>query len=269
MSRRYALSLCVLSLTLGNASAIECPRGKPIHIHHNANRNIAVYRFDDGGPAFYESKMSIDADGAPDAYHPKNSPKSGWGRDYLANAGFGRNCNVIVCKTEKHPEKGYFKTEEGPYAGYYVSASSLKDSSVEDRGDYRRYVDAARVPYVAIPGSAAKKMGAQTGDLAYVVNMNNGERSPAIFADIGTEKTLGEGSIGLAEALKFKNATAYEGGVSANVLFVVFPDTRSDPAWPRKIEDIEEKAEAAFEAWGGVGRVRACYPRAAKMDGEQ
>ena len=208
------------------------------------------------GAAFYMSKMAIDADGSPDAYHPDPSK----GLDSLSSAGFGKSCNVLVCKVDGQPKKGYITIPSGPFQGFFVSMSTLNDKS-KKREDHERYVSATHVPYVAIAGSVAKKLKMVPGDLAFAINLKNGQRSGAIFADIGTENTLGEASIALAEKLKVPSSPK-TGGAGYQVFYVVFPNTKTTPPWPRDTNELVKTATEKFEKWGGINRVKACEPAA-------
>ena len=212
----------------------------------------------DDGVAFYLSKMAIDADGSPNAYHPVESK----GLDALSSAGFGKSCNVLVCKVEGQPKQGYVVTPDGPFAGFFASMSTLNDPN-KKREDHTRYVSATHVPYVAVANSVAKKLKLAPGDLAYAVNLKNGERSGAIFADIGTENTLGEASIALAEKLKVPSSPK-TGGAGYQIFYVVFPNTAASPKWPRNVDELVKTATEKFDKWGGINRVKACEPTAAK-----
>jgi Fungal chitosanase of glycosyl hydrolase group 75 len=104
----------------------------------------------------------------------------------------------------------------------------------------------------------------QPGELAYVVNLKNGQTSPAIFADVGTNDTLGEGSIALAKALGLteRQQSPTHGGVSSAILTIVFPGSKAVPPWPRDASDIANAANERFAAWGGLDRVKHCFPNA-------
>jgi hypothetical protein len=241
-----------------------------IHSHTNkvknkkgqmvAEKTITVRRGEnDVGAAFYLSKMAIDADGAPNAYHPT----PGKGIDQLSDAGFGSSCNVLVCKVEGQPEKGYVQIPNGDFKDFYVSMSTLVDPT-KKREDYTRYVSATSVPYIAIPKSVANTLQLCVGDLAYAVNLKTGERSGAIFADIGTENTLGEASVNLADRLKVKSNPITGGAEYDEIFYVAFPNTAAWPKWPRSVDEFVKTATEKFEKWGGINRVKACEPEAAK-----
>jgi hypothetical protein len=177
---------------------------------------------------FFIAGMTIDADGAPNAYNPDDT-----GLDELANAGWPNQRNVIV--TDRHGNP-VVQQEGDPFPGHYISCTSLADKSKEFT-DPARYVDATKVPYVALPQEIAQKAGTQLGDFAFVLNLRNGKSSFAIYADIGS---LGEGSVALAERLGI-SANARHGGESDGVLYMFFPG--SGNMKPRTIVEIESEGE--------------------------
>lgn len=80
------------------------------------------------------------------------------------------------------------------------------------------------------------------GDFAVVVNLRNGKSAFAIYADI---RTLGEGSVALADALGISSDARHGGqssGQSKGILYLLFPesgnlrpgDIRRDPERGRK-----------------------------------
>lgn len=227
-------------------------------VNKKVERTVQLRAGTDDIGVFYLSKMAIDADGSPNAYHPT----PGKGLDSVKNAGFGSSCSVLVCKTPGKPKDGYVTIPSGPFQGFFVSQSTLEDKT-KDRTDHERYVSATQVPYLAVTGSVAKKLKLAPGDLAYAINLKNGERSGAIFADIGTENTLGEASIALADRLKVPSSPI-NGGAGYQIFYLTFPRTGATPPWPRSVDELTKAATERFEKWGGVDRVKACEPVAAK-----
>jgi hypothetical protein len=125
---------------------------------------------------FFTAGMTIDADGAPNAYHPDDT-----GIDELANAGWQGHWDGIV--TDRHgnpPVQG----EADPFPGYYISCTSLADRT-KQFNDPNRYVDATKIPYVALPEEIAESGGARLGDFAFVTNLRNGKSSFAIMQTLG------------------------------------------------------------------------------------
>jgi hypothetical protein len=192
---------------------------------------------------FFTAGMTIDADGAPNAYHPDDT-----GIDELANAGRPGHWNGII--TDRHGIP-LVQQEADPFPGYYISCTSLADKTKEFN-DTSRYVDATRIPYVALPEEIAESGGAQLGDFAFVINLRNGKSSFAIYADIGT---LGEGSVALAERLGI-SPNARHGGESDGVLYIFFPG--SGNMKPRTIDEIQSEGERLLSDLGGIETISHC-----------
>jgi hypothetical protein len=216
------------------------------HTTPKAVAGVNVWRADKTGPFWFSTGMSIDADGAPNAYNAEDKgidrlrnagdPKTGrwWG---LAKGADGKPC--VQAATD-------------PFPNYYVSATALEDAS-HGVCDPARYVDATKIPFVVLPGGSA--FGASLGDLAYVRNEANGKSSFAIYADVGPPKHIGEGSVALAEALGVASDPR-KGGAASKIAWIVFPGTGTGA--PLSAADIQAKGAAALEAWGGEAKVAAC-----------
>lgn len=192
---------------------------------------------------FFLSGMTIDADGAPNAYHPDNI-----GLDDLINAGTPEHWDGIMTNGEGNP---IVQGPNDPYPGYYVSCTSLSDRT-KAPSDPNRYVDATKIPYIVLPRDVADQGGARLGDFAYVVNLANGKSSYAIFADVGT---LGEGSVALANNLGIWS-DARQGGRRGGILYLVFPG--SGNRQPRPIEEIQGETEKLLQEWGGEAKLTSC-----------
>lgn len=192
---------------------------------------------------FFIAGMTIDADGAPNAYHPDDK-----GIDELANAGGPGQWNGIITDQSGNP---MVQRETDPFPGYYISCTSLADRNKEFN-DPSRYVDATKIPYVALPEQIADSGGAQLGDFAVVVNLRNGKSSFAIYADIGT---IGEGSVALAEKLGIA-PNARDGGESDGVLYVFFPG--SGNMQPRANDEIQSEGEKLLSDSGEIEKLSSC-----------
>jgi hypothetical protein len=97
---------------------------------------------------FYTTqRMEIDADGAPNAYHPEDR-----GIDALANAGFPHGGWRDILAIDPLDSTRPFVQRAGPFAGFFVSKTRLEDSTREVT-DPARYVDSTAVPYLVFPGS--------------------------------------------------------------------------------------------------------------------
>jgi hypothetical protein len=217
----------------------------------------ALRTFPGSNAIFYVTeRMAIDADGAPNAYHPQDK-----GIDALANAGFPHGGWKSILAVDPRDSTKPFVQTSGALAGFFVSKTTLQDPT-RDETDPGRYVDSTQIPYVVFPGAFHAVTGTGSmGDLAMVRNLRNNKVTAAIVADIGPRNApLGEVSIRLAENL---------GGASVNprngrgmpdgpFLYVLFPGTRSTPRWPLTMERIDALAISALTAIGGWDRVLAC-----------
>jgi hypothetical protein len=207
---------------------------------------IPILRLPGTTAFFYESGMTIDADGAPNAYHPENT-----GLDDLANAGAPGNWQGLAKDGDGQP---FVQGPNDPFPGYFVSATALADHT-KPVNDPTRYVDASKIPFIVLPGGMTRQIGARPGDFAVVYNHRNGKSSYAIFADVGPSTRIGEGSMALAENLGIRS-DARNGGTRRGVLFLVFPG--SGNGRPRTIEEINAESEKLLHGWGGIDQVTSC-----------
>ena len=207
------------------------------------SREVPVWRAADGSVFFFEDGMTIDADGAPNAYNPDNT-----GLDDLANAGFPGHWGALAVDHNGIP---YIQGLDDPFPGYYVSTTSLSDRTKRP-SDPRKYVDASKIPYIVLPREVAMQAGARLGDFAVVLNVRNGKTSNAIFADIGT---MGEGSVALADNLGLWS-NAREGGTRQGIFYLVFGGSGNGK--PRSNDEINEQTESLLRDWGGPERAISC-----------
>jgi Fungal chitosanase of glycosyl hydrolase group 75 len=209
-------------------------------------REIPIWRLPGTTAFFYEAGMTIDADGAPNAYHPDNS-----GLDDLANAGAPGNWEGLA---KDHDGEPFVQGPDDPFPGFYVSATALSDRT-RPVNDPLRYVDASKIPYIVLPAGTARQLGARPGDFSVVLNQRNGKISYAIFGDVGPSDRIGEGSVALAENLGIRS-NARNGGAGKGILFLIFPG--SGNGRPRTTEEINSEGERLFQAWGGSYQLEAC-----------
>ena len=208
------------------------------------SHEVPVWQLPESQAFFFVSGMTIDADGAPNAYNPDDT-----GLDALANAGDPAHWNGIATDRDGNP---LIQQESDPFPGYYISCTSLSDKTKEST-DPTVYVDASKIPYVALPQEVADRGEARLGDFAVVMNLRNGKSSFAIYADIGT---LGEGSVALADALGIRS-DARHGGESDGILYLLFPG--SGNLRPRTIGEIEREGENLLQYyWAGIKKLSSC-----------
>jgi hypothetical protein len=209
-----------------------------------------VWRLPGGKTIGFKAGMTIDADGAPKAYH-KDDAKA---LDALANAGKDGKWWALVTDSGKEDGKPVVQGPGDPAPGYFVSKTALFDRTKPARSP-ARYVDASRIPYVALPPEA-KEWGAELGDFAVVMNAKNGRIAFAIVADVGPPGKLGEGSIALADAVSIASSPR-DGGLPFGVVYAVF--THSGNGAPRAPADIDREGQRLFDALGGRPVLATCF----------
>lgn len=218
---------------------------------------------------FRSAKVKVDADGAPNAYHPDDvwlhcTRGVGFkGLDCPANAGYPNSnwWRSVLVADPTDPSRAYVQPPSSDFAGFFVSKTSLKDPG-KAVTDPKMYVDSRTIPYLVFPGKFHKKAGTgTTGDLGYAFNLANGSQSPFVVADIGPpEAALGEMSIALAEAMGGTNPNPRTGAGSpaGQIVFVVFPKSGESHKWPLTRKQITTYADELLGRSGGVDGVMAC-----------
>jgi Fungal chitosanase of glycosyl hydrolase group 75 len=264
MTRAYSLATIALvasGLLSGPAQAADCPLelNKPIVIPakhtkpgQKPDTEKRAYTLSDGSVVFV-GKLTVDADGAPKAYAP-----NGRGLDVLGDAGSPGNWYGIATDAKHCGETGrpLLQGPTDPAPGFYVSKTTMTNRALNDCRLQTNYVNASIVPYVALPKGIAvidPKQG--TGRLAIVGKVAKGAPEPAIHADAAPTFGIGEASMELVRRLGLNPSPRTGGGDRRDFIYVVFPDRSGFPASAKEVED---KAGAAFQRWGGVERYEAC-----------
>lgn len=77
---------------------------------------------------FTSDHMAVEADGAPNAYHPDDV-----GLDFIANAGYPNKSwwNSVLVPDPSKPSRAYTQSI-GEFTGYFVSKTSLQDKTRQD-----------------------------------------------------------------------------------------------------------------------------------------
>jgi hypothetical protein len=210
------------------------------------HRDLAV--ISTGGAVLFTAGMTIDADGAPNAYAPHNR-----GLDYTANARGAQGWVALVMNQDGRP----VIQKSGPYRGYYVSTTSLEHSNVQDRRNPKRYIDARIVPYIALPPDFAATFGVHLGDLAVVVNRANSRSVYAIYADVAPKGRIGEGSIALAKALGMR-ANPRHDGIEEGLTYLIFPGSAARAKGHITARQVRISAARRYREWGGRQKLRTC-----------
>jgi hypothetical protein len=195
------------------------------------------------------TRMALDADGAPKAYHPDNVS----GLDDPANAGFPHGGWKDVLVADPANPGRPFVQPNGPTAGFFVSMTALQGAG--DATDPKKYVDAGQIPYLVFPGNFHKLKGTgTTGDFVMAKNLNNGRVISGLVADIGgADHDLGEVSLAMATGLGGNNPNPRNGkGMPPGPYrYVVFPSSHKAPKWPLTAAQVDQAAQALLAAAGG------------------
>jgi hypothetical protein len=199
------------------------------------------------GAILFTSGMRIDADGAPNAYGPHN-----WGLDYTANAKNGSLWSGVATDSSGNP----VVQRSGRYKGLYVSQTTLRKNGASATSP-QTYVNASRIPFIALPADFTQQFGVNLGDLAVVVNTANGKRAYAIYADVGPNGKIGEGSIALAKALGI-DAKPRSGGATRGIVYLIFPKSGLGQGKLRTLSEINASGSRLFKRWGAEKQLRAC-----------
>jgi hypothetical protein len=238
---------------------------------------LALRRTGDTNAYFYAtSHQRVDADGAPNAYHPSDvngtaCPATGRGLDCPANAGYRSNSgtgNATWWRSVLVPDLNNnalaFRQTQGEHRGFFVSQTSLRNVSFAGVRDPRSYVDAATVPYVVMPSTFHDMRGTGTmGDIGFALHLGNGRTTAFVFGDTkGSAARLGEASIAFWRALGGTNPNPRNGtGMpEGRVAYVAFPRSRltANLGWPIDLERLRTEAAAKLEQIGGVEMLRRC-----------
>lgn len=247
---------------------------------------------------FYRAGLKIDADGAPNCYHPNDIADA---LDYRDNGGHGPKqvvkmegkgkdrkpvldkdkkpvmvtepANWWAVITDTGESTGTPETQpDGDFKGYFVTFTAIGDPSKKDK-DITKWVDSRVVPYISVPA----QLKLRKGDMCFVYNGMNQLYSTGIVADTGPNDSAGEASIKMADLVggykdwmrrDAKKQTVpgkpkskeYPGIDDKKLAYVVFAGTARSPSWPVSVEDIEDVTGVYFKAWGGFARLKCCFP---------
>jgi hypothetical protein len=218
-------------------------------------RGTQIYKHQNNPVYAYETThAAIDADGAPNAYHPNDLHKNckhdaHTGLECLANAGYPNTSwwkDVLV--PDSHDVSKAFLQPSGPFQGFFVSMTKLQQPQ-GDQFATSTYVDATDIPYVVIPsGFNMSHYGVGMGDVGIATHLDSGLVATFIVGDYGggSDAKLGEASIALFEKLGGQNLNPRNGaGVPpGKIQYIIFPGSRLAGAgiWPRTNADIQQQA---------------------------
>ncbi len=229
---------------------------------------LNLRRHTSGAYIYKTSHKQIDADGAPNAYHPadvgKTCSASGGlkGLDCPANAGYpnGSFWRDVLAVDPNNNAKPYVQPS-GLFAGFFVSMTSLVDSS-KAATDPARYVSSTTIPYIVFPGNFNAKSGTgKRGDLGYAINLSNSKKSHFVVAETGPAAAdLGEMSISLATVMGGVNPNPINGAgaPSGTILYVSFPFSGNTYSWPMTNAQMQTNTNILLQSVGGEAGILAC-----------
>ncbi|MCP5536713.1 MAG: hypothetical protein H7A51_10865 [Akkermansiaceae bacterium] len=176
-------------------------------------------------------RMTIDADGAPTAYHP-----AGTGIDFLKNGGFPSNtveatatyrrCPYgVVCRRLGNGRyQPYIQGQNGargPSHGYFISGTAWSQGPANDQNSY---VNSSVIPYVVV------RTRRHLGKLVSVVEMdgffpivNHG-----VAADING-RTQGEASIAMAQLFGLSGSPKNGGTNKRKFCYIIYDEKTAFP----------------------------------------
>jgi hypothetical protein len=261
-----ALSCCLaptIAPAIANAEPV-CPAGSTfdymgVPVSVVADRSAYYFASDD---------KLVDADGAPNAYHPDDVPDScpdaGRGIDCLASAGYpnGSWWQTVLAADPLAPDQPAVQ-QDGPYRGYFVSMTSLRNTAHAGPASPSSYVDAAQVPYLVLPAPIYRTDGmGEMGDIGWAINLDNGRTTPFVIADEGPVEQFGEASVAFWRALgsETPNPRNGEGLPDGRVAYVVFPGSGKSASSGGPIDGaaLAREAQSRLTAIGGPAMLRAC-----------
>jgi len=192
---------------------------------------------------YFKDTMHICADGAPNAYHPKDKP----GLDDLANAGHPGDWWALVTDNGESDGTPLSQGIGDPYPGFYYSMTAMSNPKKEPI-DPGCFVDARIIPYVVL--EAPHFQGAKLGDLCVALNTTNGLFAGAMFAEVGDSN--GEGSIALAKKLGIDPDPRTGGEDNRVIAYFVFKSTSH--GWREDADGIQADAMNELSKRGGIAR---------------
>jgi hypothetical protein len=182
--------------------------------------------------------MTIDVDGAPNTYGPRNLPTL----DDIRNAYSQKTGEVVGFLTERDGKTPIVQGPDDPYPGYYISATSYEDQRNPRKTDPRRFVNAAEINYT-LWAAVARDAGVRLGDFCVVHSLRTRFTVYAIVGDSG-HSSGAEGSLALLQRLGYTNTKDGRSGGEDDRRIVVryFAGTNPDKLFFLRQSDLETQA---------------------------
>lgn len=159
--------------------------------------------------------------------------------------------------------------QSGPFRGYFVSPTAFVADPSKGECDQARYLDSLAFNAAVLPRNvtwASMDRRARLGDLVAVRSPQSGRVAYAILGDTGPARSIGEGTIALAAALRGESvspAATYQqvrALALGDVQYLVFAgaNIRSLVNGQLTQAAINREGERLLRAWGGAERLAQC-----------
>jgi hypothetical protein len=201
--------------------------------------------------AYETDNKAVDADGAPNCYHPDDI-----GLDALANSGYpNHSWWKDVLAGDPADRSKPFVQPAGEFKGYFVAMTALRHPGGVAT-DTATYVDAR---YVVIPsGFGSLANVAKSGDVGFATHIPTGKTTAFIVGDAGggSDAKLGECSIALFVALGGTDPNPRNGaGVPrGKIQYILFSGSKKGGSaiWPRTQGDIDAQVAQLLSSTPGI-----------------
>lgn len=219
---------------LGRERAVFVAAGMALAMGSSrSGRAQALPHFDQVG------KMTVDVDGAPNAYGPPGTPAL----DFEKNAHTGGTMRGPIVGYLMEHGKPVIQGSNDPMPGYYVSTTDFRDDSIADDRNPRKYVDATKINYVVL-GSFGKRHHVKLGDLVVVHSHETEKTVYAIVGDSGNAAGT-EGSLALLQALGYPYKDGKDDAVEdPKIVIRYYPGSNPQRTFYRSQVEINRAAEA-------------------------
>jgi len=184
-------------------------------------------------------KMTVDVDGAPNAYGPPGKPAL----DFEKNAHTGGTLQGPIVGYLTEHGRPVIQGPHDPMPGYYVSTTDFRDDSIVDDRNPRKYVDATKINYVVL-GRFGKRHGVKLGDLVVVHSHETEKTVYAIVGDSGNAAGT-EGSLALLQSLGYPYKDGKDDAVEDPKIVIRYcPGSNPEHRFFRTQAEIDRAAEA-------------------------